>query len=116
MHQFARGRKNNVSLEEMGKIMENKDLFELAPLVLPPGGVERLGQWEQEYMEKAKQDPDLKFYMCDVDHSVNTKGSPSAKMFDFDCFTAETWTSAWVWGTSLSFNKMTWWGPITWNN
>lgn len=74
MHQLARGRKNNVSLEEMGKIMENKDLFELARLVLPPGGVERLGQWEQEYMEKAKQDPDLKFYMCDVDHSVNTKG------------------------------------------
>ena len=90
MHSLALGRKNNVSLQDMEKIMEGNDRFELARLVLPPGGIERLGQWENEFKEKAKEDPDLKFYMCDVDHSVNTKGSPSAKMFDFVCFNVGT--------------------------
>ena len=75
MHTLAQLRKNNVSLEEMGNVMADSNHGkEVARLTLPPGGIDRLAQWEQEFKDRRASDQSLSAFLCDVDHSVNTKG------------------------------------------
>ena len=42
-------RKNNVTSRQMTKVYHGLDLDELASLILPPGGVSRLKEWQALY-------------------------------------------------------------------
>ncbi|CAK8993450.1 Uncharacterized protein SCF082_LOCUS3512 [Durusdinium trenchii] len=60
MHTLAQLRKNNVSLEEMGNVMADSNHGkEVARLTLPPGGIDRLAQWEQEFKDRRASDQSL---------------------------------------------------------
>ena len=67
-------RKNNVTSRQMTKVYHGLDLGELASLILPPGGVSRLKEWQALYEDKLMENPAIRAFLCDVDHNLAGKG------------------------------------------
>ena len=71
---LAVARKNNVNLDEMRQLMAAKDAPKIFSLLLPPGGIARMKDWMQLFQEKKRESPELRAFLCDVDHIVGGKG------------------------------------------
>ena len=57
MTAIAVGRKNNVTKSEVAELLDVGDLDSLATLTLPPGGIQRLRDWQELYHEKLAESP-----------------------------------------------------------
>ena len=60
MTAIAVGRKNNVTKSEAAELLDVGDLDSLATLTLPPGGIQRLRDWQELYHEKLAESPKLR--------------------------------------------------------
>ena len=74
MMRLAIARKNNVSRPEMQEIIDAGDDDKLQMLIMPPGGIQRVQDWTKLFLEKKAETPNLRAFMCDVDHTVGGKG------------------------------------------
>eukprot|EP00439_Symbiodinium_sp_Y106_P049334 s354_g6.t1 len=72
---LARCRKNNVDDAAIKKLFMERDYDKLAQLLLPPGGIARLQQWQEVHKMKMSGGP-VRAFFCDVDHTVAGKGCP----------------------------------------
>ena len=75
---LARARKNNADYTAVETLFVEQDYERLAQLVLPPGGILRLKEWQELHKMKmaeaqATQAP-MRAFLCDVDHTVKGKG------------------------------------------
>ena len=72
---LARGRKHNVNKEELAEIVESGNFEKLSSLILPPGGVHRLKEWQDVFEQKVASSPNKpRPFLCDVDHHPSSKG------------------------------------------
>ena len=71
---LAVARKNNVTSAQDAALIAAGDLESLATLMLPPGGIQRLRDWQDVYHDKLQERPKLRAFLCDVDHAVGGKG------------------------------------------
>ncbi|CAE7871568.1 unnamed protein product [Symbiodinium necroappetens] len=71
---LAVARKNNVSLAEMQQHLAARDAPKVFSLLLPPGGIVRMKDWMQLFQDKKRECPELRAFLCDVDHIVGGKG------------------------------------------
>ncbi|CAE7249881.1 unnamed protein product [Symbiodinium sp. CCMP2592] len=92
MTAIAVGRKNNVSTEAVAELVEKRDMDQLACLLFPPGGVRRLAEWQDVFLEKKAEAPRLRAFLCDVDHAVGPCGG-------------ELWPTQLTHGSIISFQQ-----------
>ncbi|CAE7667911.1 unnamed protein product [Symbiodinium sp. CCMP2456] len=77
---LARARKNNADDTAVEKLFVDQDYDKLAQLLLPPGGVLRLKEWQELHKMKMAEAP-LRAFLCDVDHTVKGKGPVGGELW-----------------------------------